>query len=462
MFRIPGRPQQLCSGWTRRDFLQVGASAALGLSLPHVLQAKSSGPSLGRAKNCILLFLTGGPPQHDTWDPKPDAPAEVRGEFRPIETSVPGTFISEKFPLLAQQAHRYCLVRSVVHGDSTHTSAGYTMLTGAEHSTPNIAEASAVRPSVKDHPHLGSLLSLLKPSSAGLPTFVSLPEIIKDAAVNTFPGQGGGFLGQRFDPFRIEANEPRTQLVAPTIAMPPELNLDRLNDRKLLLAKLDRQFAAKAAERNFREMDSFYSQALDIVRSPQAQAALDLEREPQKVRDRYGDHLFGKGCLLARRLIESGVRLATVYWHYEGPDDSPVWDTHGNNFDHLRKRLMPPTDQAVSALVEELAERSLLEETLVICMGEFGRSPKINAQAGRDHWPGVQSIMLAGGGVPAGTLYGSSDKLGGSPATDPVSPSDLFATFLHLLGVRHDTSITDLDGRVLPATSRNPVKGLLG
>jgi hypothetical protein len=465
MYRIVGDRQRLCSGWTRHDFLQVGVVGTLGLSLQGLLQAAepstTSGSSFGRAKNCILLFLTGGPPQHDTWDPKPDAPSEVRGEFRPIATSVAGIQISEMFPLLARQAHRYCLMRSVTHRDSTHTSAGYTMLTGVDHNTPNIAEASQVRPSAKDHPHLGSLLSLLKPSRAELPTFVSLPEIIKDAAVNEFPGQGGGFLGQRYDPFRIEANDERTQLIAPAISLPEGVTLERLHDRKALLRELDQQFAGAVAERRFGEIDSFYGRALDMVRSPAAQVALDLEREPAALRERYGEHLFGKGCLLARRLIESGVRLATVYWHYEGPDDSPVWDTHGNNFDHLRKRLMPPTDRAVSALLADLADRGLLDETLVICMGEFGRSPKINGQAGRDHWPGVQSIMLAGAGLPGGSVYGSSDKLGGAPATQPVTPADLFATLLHLLGVKHDTALTDLDGRVLPATNGTPLKDLL-
>jgi len=466
MWRIRGKPQHLCSGWTRRDFLQVGAAGALGLSLPGLLRADeqsgTSGRSFGRAKNCILLFLTGGPPQHDTWDPKPDAPVEVRGEFRPIATSTPGIHISEMFPLLAKEAHRYCIVRSVTHRDSTHTSAGYTMLTGVDHATPNVAEASAVRPSANDHPHLGSLLSLLKPARAGMPTFVSLPEIIKDAAVNTFPGQGGGFLGQRYDPFRVEANDEKTQLLAPTIALPLDVSIDRLQDRKLLLAELDQQFAGAIGDRQFTDVDAFNAKALDIVRSPQAQFALDLEREPSTVRRRYGGHLFGKGCLLARRLIEAGVRLATVYWHYEGPDDSPVWDTHGNNFAHLRKRLMPPTDQAVSALLADLAYLGLLDETLVICMGEFGRSPKINAQAGRDHWPGVQSIMLAGAGLPAGAVYGASDKIGGYPADKPVSPANLFATFLHLLGIKPDTPVTDLDGRVLPATSGAVLKDLLG
>lgn len=432
--------------------------------MPGLLRAAESPTprsSFGRAKNCILLFLTGGPPQHDTWDPKPDAPSEVRGEFRPIATSVPGIQISEMFPLLARQAHRYCLIRSVTHRDSTHTSAGYTMLTGIDHNTPNIAEASQVRPSAKDHPHLGSLLSLLKPSRAELPTFVSLPEIIKDAAVNEFPGQGGGFLGQRYDPFRIEANDDKTQLVAPAIALPEDVSIQRLHDRKALLADLDQKFAAAVGERRFGEIDSFYARALDMVRSPAAQKALDLNAEPASLRECYGDHLFSKGCLLARRLIEAGVRLATVYWHYEGPDDSPVWDTHGNNFDHLRKRLMPPTDRAVSTLLSDLEDRGLLDETLVICMGEFGRSPKINGQAGRDHWPGVQSIMLAGAGLPRGAVYGSSDKLGGAPATEPVSPGDLFATFLHLLGVKHDASLTDLDGRVVPATCGTPLNGLM-
>ena len=465
MLSIQAKPNRLCDSWSRRDFLQIGSLGCLGLALPELLQsqahaAQSSG-SFGRAKRCILLFLTGGPPQHDTWDPKPHAPIEIRGEFRPIATSVPGIQISEMFPLLARQAHKYCILRSVTHRDTTHTSAGYTMLTGAYHDNPNVADAAMVRPSAKDRPHLGSILTRTRRTTHGLPSFVSLPEIIKDAAVNEFPGQGAGFLGQRYAPLLVDGGADGN-LRPPEIGLSRGMTADRLTDRRGLLEQLDRSFARAQQNRHFEDLDAFHAQAIDMLRSPAAQKAFVLDDEPVAKRERYGEHLFGKGCLLARRLVEAGVQLVSVYWHYEGPEDSPVWDTHGNNFQHLRERLMPPADLAISALLLDLDERGMLDDTLVICMGEFGRSPKINNVAGRDHWPNVQSMMLAGAGIHSGTVYGSSDRIGGEPAENAVTPPDLFATFMHLLGLDPAMMLTDLDGRPIQATSGEPITALFG
>jgi arylsulfatase A-like enzyme len=215
------------------------------------------------------------------------------------------------------------------------------------------------------------------------------------------------------------------------------------------------------AQGQFDGLDAYHQQAFQMIGSAAARNAFDLDREPAQVREAYGPHLFGQGCLLARRLLEAGVLLTTVYWHYEGPDDSPVWDTHENNFRHLRERLAPPTDQAVSALLDDLSQRGLLDDTLVICMGEFGRSPKINAKAGRDHWPGVQSILLAGAGLPGGAVYGASDQHGGYPAENAVAPPDLFATFLHLLGIQPHAQLQDYQGRPIRATRGRPIEGLL-
>ena len=465
MLRILGRAYRACDGVPRRDFLRLGMLAPLALSLPALGARRSAAAeaqktsSFGRAKRCILLFLTGGPPQHDTFDCKPDAPAEVRGELQPIPTCVPSIQVSELFPKLAGQAEKFCIVRSVTHGDTTHTSAGYTMLTGVVHPKAGGQSSSMALPAPEDHPHVGALLSKARLGGSGVPSFISLPEVIKDAAVNEFPGQGGGFLGRAYDPVRIEANKERTAFAPPALVLPADVTGRRLTDRALLRGQLNDQVRRTEAMRN---LDGYYQRALSLLASSSLGNAFALDREPPQVRDRYGTHLFGQGCLLARRLVEAGVELVTVYWHYEGPDDSPVWDTHWNNFPHLRQRLAPPTDQAVSALVADLHERGLLDETLVVVMGEFGRTPKINGKGGRDHWPHVQSILLAGAGIPGGSVYGESDKQGAYPAEKPVTPADLIATVLHLLAVPRDMELRDLSGRPLRACSGEPVWGVLG
>jgi hypothetical protein len=432
--------------------LRVGA---LGLAWPPgAPAAPPGGHGFGRARRCVLLFLTGGPPQTDTFDPKPEAPAQVRGELRPIATAVPGVRVSELFPRLAARAGRLCLVRSVTHGDTVHTSAGYAMFTGVRHPLANSSSSGNVPPTPNDHPHFGSLLARARPPRGGVPAFATLPEVIRDANVNEFPGQGAGFLGKLCDPFRIEADAGGSGFRPPAIVLPPDVTPERLRDRRRLLARLDR--AAREVER-----DGLTAQAFDLLRAPGVRRAFLLDAEPDRVRDRYGPHLFGQGCLLARRLLEAGVALVTVYWHYEGPDDSPVWDTHEKNFPHLRHRLAPPADAACSALLDDLADRGLLGETLVIVMGEFGRSPGINPKGGRDHWPHAQTVLLAGAGVRGGNVYGSTDRHGAYPAGNPVTPADLVATFLHLLGVPPGLELHDRVGRPVPARTGAPVYGAL-
>ena len=450
-------------GPTRRAILRAGGLGAAGLLLVDWFTAKaathSSLDGFGRAKRCLLLFLTGGPPQLDTFDLKPEAPAEVRGELRPIATNVPGIRIGELCPRLATCADKYCIVRSVTHHDTVHTSAGYTMLTGVDHPLANTSTAANIRPNANDNPHFGSLLAKSRPPRDGTPAFVSLPEIIKDAGVNEFPGQSAGLLGKQYDPFRIEADEPRTGFQPPEIVLPADVNAERLDDRRQLLKGLDRAF--RDSDRRI-EGESLYQRAYDLIRSPAVQNAFRIDREPERVRATYGPHLFGQGCLLARRLLEAGVPLVTVYWHYEGPDDSPVWDTHENNFPHLRKRLMPPTDQAVAAVFDDLSVRGLLDDTLVIVMGEFGRTPRINKKGGRDHWPGAQSILLAGAGIRGGSIHGATDRIGAYPSAFPVSPVDLVATFLHLLGIPPDIEVHDRGGRPMRACHGTPIRPLLG
>jgi hypothetical protein len=454
MLRVLARRVTPCDGVSRRVFLT--AAAALGLA--RTAPAGPSPDGFGRARRCLLLFLTGGPPQLDTWDLKPDAPAEVRGELKPIATNVPGVRVSELLPRLARQADRCCVVRSVTHGDTVHTSAGYTMLTGVPHPKANGPTAALIRPTPDDHPHLGALLAKSRGARAGLPVAVSLPEYIRDANVNDFPGQDAGFLGRAYAPLRIDADEARQGFRPPEVVLPADVTAQRLEARGYLRRQLDRALRDAPAAA---EMDAWHAQALGLLRSPAVRRAFEIDREPDRLRESYGRHLFGQGCLLARRLLEAGVAFVTVYWHYEGPDDSPVWDTHENNFRHLRERLMPPTDRALAALLGDLAGRGMLDDTLVLVMGEFGRTPRVNAKAGRDHWPHVQSVLLAGAGVLAGSVYGSSDRRGAYPADQPVTPADLAATVLHLLGVPGDLEVRDRLGRPQRACAGRPVRGLV-
>jgi hypothetical protein len=466
MLTIKGPAQRLCDGFSRRDFLRLGGIGGLQLDLPVLRNASAAGPkpvstSFGRAKRCILLFLTGGPPQLDTWDPKPDAPEQIRGELKPIATNVPGIQISELLPRLARQADKYCIVRSVTHGDTVHTSAGYTMLTGAYHPKANAPSAKDIHPTPDDHPRVGSVLAKFRPSASGVPVFASLPEVIKDAGVNVFPGQDAGFLGSRFGPFAIQGDPANGRFITPNIELPADVTAERLAHRRTLAARLDEVLRLSDRLSASGDVDAFREQAVALIRAPAVRQAFELGREPERLRDAYGKHLFGKGCLLARRLLEAGVALVTVYWHYEGPDDSPVWDTHENNFPHLKQRLAPPADQAFATLLEDLSARGLLADTLVVCMGEFGRSPRINAKGGREHWASVQSVVLAGAGIAGGSVYGSSDRIGAYPGDNPVTPPELTATILHLLGVRADLEVQDRLGRPLRICEGKPIQGLL-
>ena len=328
VFDIKAAPRGLCDGTTRRDFLRVGALGSLGSFLPGSLSAAprsiANSSGFGRAKRCLLLFLTGGPPQLDTWDLKPDAPAEIRGELRPIATTVPGLHISELFPRLAGQSDKYCILRSVTHQCTVHTPAGYAMLTGAEHPIINAKSATEIRPSPEDRPHVGSLLARFRPERSGVPTFATLPEIIKDDAVNEYPGQGGGFLGKLYDPLRIDADVANKTFRVPALSLPPGMTAARLQERRTLLPLLNGQLRQVESRGAFANLDSHYLQAYRLIGSPAVQRALELHHEPQRVREAYGPHLFGQGCLLARRLLEAGVSLVTVYWQYEGPHRRPT------------------------------------------------------------------------------------------------------------------------------------------
>jgi hypothetical protein len=395
--------------------------------------------------------MWGGPSQLDTWDPKPDAPAEVRGEFRPIATRIPGVSICEHFPRLAQLADRYAIIRSMTHDDSAHLSSVHHILTGRL--APKV-KSDADPPSRRDSPAIGSALARLRPGGVALPPFVTMPWIVSHPAApgGKAPGQHAGWLGPAYDPFVLTTNPAAPNFTVPALARPAEVTAERLDARRELLASLDVRVPS---------LEGFagsLQRAMDLLTSDAARRAFDLSREPAGLRDRYGRHIHGQCLLLARRLIEAGVRLVCVNWHQDGQF---FWDTHQNNFAGLKHRLMPPTDQAYSALLEDLSQRGLLDETLVVWVGEFGRSPRINrANAGREHHPGCYSAVLAGGGVRGGQVHGRSDHHAAYPAADPVSPADLAATIYHALGVPPDATLQDREGRPAVLTEGRPVMAL--
>jgi hypothetical protein len=457
--RFRGRIPWPCGGPTRREALRVGGLSALGLSWPELLRARAAGPAPGggTAKSCIVLFLMGGPPQHSTWDPKPDAPAEVRGEFGPTDTTVPGVRVSSLFPRVARQADKLCLLRAVSTGDNAHSSSGYYMLTGVPHAPKNVENANPGPPN--DWPNLGAVVRRLRGDRGGLPAAVRLPMHIFNTDSSVWPGQDAGLLGRASDPWLFRCAPGSGDVRVPEFTLAADVPVHRLADRRDLLRRLDRAVAAAADG----EFDRQAAQAFDLLGSPRARAAFDLGREPPAVRDRYGRHHFGQSCLLARRLVEAGVALVQVNWYRgpEEPSDAPCWDSHAREGQRLKTVLAPPADQGFSALLEDLAQRGLLGETLVVCMAEFGRTPRLNGAGGRDHWGHVFSIALAGGGVRGGQVYGASDRHGGQPREGRVSPQDLTATVLHCLGFAPDAEVRDQLGRPFPASRGEVIRGIL-
>ncbi len=460
-----GRLFSLNNRVCRRRLLQLGALGGIGLTAPQLLRARSfstqnASPKFGRAKRCILVFLNGGPSQIDMWDMKPHASTEIRGELSPIPTIVPGTQICELLPLAAQQTDKFKIVRSVTHPCSVHTTGVYTMLTGTVHNTPKVDQTEAL-PS--DHPHMGSVVSLVRGWQNALPPFVTLPMLFRAPPVTgIWAGQNAGFLGRTHDPFVIQGNKQTAAFTAPAISIPPGMNLDRLDDRRSLLRQLSPQTTAEAAG-GVDGLDMFYDQAFSLLQSRRFSQAMDLSREPDELRDRYGRHLFGQGLLLARRLSEADIPLVTIYWIDPTPAGAGggEYDSHGRIYHHMRNRLVPPTDRALSALFHDLSAKGMLDDTLVVVMGEFGRSPRINPEAGRDHWPQVQSIIMAGAGITGGAIYGASDRIAGEVAQAPVTPPDLTQTIFHLLGVPEDFELHDLQGRAIRTCTGTPVQGLL-
>jgi hypothetical protein len=388
---------------------------------------------------------------------KPDAPREIRGEFKPIATRVPGVAIAEHLPRLAALANRYALVRSVHHRDNDHAIGTYLALTGYSH--PKNAILGIEPPATPlDMPSLGSVVSKLRRVDKPLFSYITLGDL-RHFGNNDSMGQNAGCLGKVYDPFTVPFVRPLTGAldIQGVASLWGEVDSFRLDGRRELLQQMNRVAPLLETTAATHNRDGFTQRAYQLLGSPASRNAFDLAKEPQKVRDAYGPTPFAQNCLLARRLVEAGVPMTTVYSF--GNRD---WDTHGNNFQNLKNTLLPPTDQAVSALLNDLDSRGLLDETLVVWMGDMGRTPRINKDAGRDHWSFCYSVVLAGGGVRGGQVYGSSDRAAAYPSTNPVSPADIAATIYHCLGIDSRAHITDQQGRPFVVCTGKPVPALLG
>jgi hypothetical protein len=435
------QPQLVCPGpvrISRRDLLQVGAIGLMGMTLPRILQAQSHPATKGlvpRADSCILIFLNGGPSHLDMWDMKPAAPKEIRGEFQPIATSLTGVQFSEHLPRLARWMHQCALVRSVHHSvNNSHAAAVYAGLTGHDRGE----KGGGAKPT--DYPAIGSVLSLRRPPRTPVVPFVSMPYITAEGAGGPpQPGFFGGWLGRTYDPLFVLRDPNSPAFGMPELGPGQDVSAQRMAARKLLIGSLEGG-SRRRLDRQLQDMDGFRARAFDLLTAPATQKAFRIDQEPLKVRESYGRNIYGQSVLLARRLIEAGTRLACISW---APDANATWDTHGGNFTSLKTRLLPQLDAAVSSLLHDLVSRGLLERTLVVVMGEFGRSPKINPGAGRDHWNFCYSLLLAGGGIKAGLVHGASDRIGGRPSQSPVTPADVIATVYQCLGIPADLELFD-------------------
>lgn len=434
-------PQQLPGGFRHRDgvarrqVLRIGGTGLLaGLALPDLLrlQSEAAHDRPARAKACIFLMLEGGPSHIDMWDLKPDAPAEIRGPYQPIATSVPGTFISQLLPLCAQVAEKFTILRSHSHKDNGHQTGRHWVLTGYP---PSFADGQAKGvPFNEVYPSLGSIVSRELGSQSAVPAYVEMPNPL---------GPGGpGFYGAKFAPFTIDNDPVEADFKVRDLQVPEAATGQRFDRRRRMLAGLERLSAGQAAAGKPASFSSFYERALDLVTSPAARQAFDLQREPPSVREKYGHTSIGQCALLARRLVEAGARFIGI--------DHGSWDTHFDNFTSHEKALVPPTDRALWALLTDLDERGMLDETLVVMMGEMGRTPRINNMAGRDHWSQCQTVILAGGGTKRGVVVGETDGTASYPTTTPHGIQDLLRTIFHLLGIDCDKTYYTPLGRPVP------------
>ncbi|MBX3444166.1 MAG: DUF1501 domain-containing protein [Planctomyces sp.] len=440
-FLGPGEAQT-CTGTTRRDFLQVGALGAIGLTLPAYLQAKQQAAPTSDDRSCIMIFNLGAPSQLDTFDMKPDAPSEIRGPFQAISTASPEFHLSEILPRHAEVADRFSLVRSCHHTSAAVHDAGWQVM-----QTGRIFSGGI------NTPHVGSVVSFLKGRKTDLPPFVLLPEPMGRGGGNLPSGQAAGFLGKAQDPFALMADPSQAAFQVPDLLPPQEIGTVRLDRRRKMRAIVDQAVSDFEASENAALLDNNFQAAFRLMTSTQAREAFDLSQEPTEVRERYGMNRFGQCCLLSRRLIEAGVRFVTINTFLTVFDEI-TWDIHGSkpftSIEGMRDIVAPMYDQAYSALIADLAQRGLLDSTLVCNLAEFGRTPRVNPAGGRDHWPQCYTVYFAGGGVRGGRAIGASDPIGAVPADRPVQPGDVVATIFHSLGLDPEGTLPGPAGRPFP------------
>jgi hypothetical protein len=432
--------QRRCDGVSRRDFIRVGALSFVGLSLTDLfcLQAAAAdGGASAKAKSVILLWMDGGPAHTDTWDPKPNAPSDIRGEFKPISTNADGIQICELLPKMAKQMDKVALLRTVAHNEGAHERAQHLMLTGW-HPLPSLV-----------YPSMGAVVAKELGPVGALPPYVAIP------SSSFASGYGGsGYLEASFNPFSVGSDPNNQHFSVRDVSLPSGMTVERFDRRRSLLQALDSSFKRFDGTAVQASRDSFYTRAYDIISSPQAKKAFDIAEEPANVRDRYGRTSFGQSCLLARRLVEAGVRFITVAMG--------GWDTHSDNFKELRDHLLTPVDNGYSALLDDLHQRGLLDSTLVVWMGEFGRTPQVNQLAGRDHWPDTMSVLFSGAGVKGGQVIGATDSEGGKPVDRKVAPEDVATTIYEKLGIDYQKQYMTPQNRPIKIiTGGEPIKELV-
>ncbi len=462
-------PSTACASYhaslmNRRDALRVGGLGLLGLTMPGLLRAEAllaAQPKLkARAKSVIFLFQWGGPSHLDMFDMKPDAPEGIRGPYKPISSSADGIQVSEKLPRTAKVMDKVTLIRSVNHTMKNHNSAGYYALTG--HAPPS--DDQRLRDSLDLFPGYGSMVDRLAPSNGELPTAISYPHIIADGSAT--PGQHASFLGKKHDPLLVLQDPNSSGFSLPELSLPQGVTFERMQARRELQQLVDAQsrLMDSAAARG---MDGYYERAMSMLQSPKLRDAFNLSAESEKIRESYGRTTYGQSCLLARRLVEAGTKFVTAYFSDNiggQKTDSGGWDTHGFNntrmFPIVEKWHLPITEQTLPTLLTDLDERGLLDSTLVVWMGEFGRTPTINKNSSRDHWPSCYTTLLAGAGIKRGYVHGASDKTGSYPAEDPVRPDDIAATIYYALGIDPQSELRTAGDRPVAATDGKPITSL--
>ena len=457
MFRLDAdRAVEFCDGLRRRDFLHAGSLPLLGLGLQQMFGLKAMGAvdSAKSEMNCIFLMLVGGPSQLDTWDMKPNAPIEIRGPYKPIKTNVAGIEISENFPRMAKHADKYAIIRSVHHTAAAVHDTGHQMM-----QTGRLFQGGV------EHPHMGCVLGKLKGPKGDVPPHVLLPRTIGNTGGNMPHGQNAGFLGKMYDPFVLNSDPSDPNFRVPDMLPPDYLPPLRVDRRRNWRELVDKSVSKFETSQDARLLDATFQQAYTLMSSAKAREAFELHREPEAVREKYGNNRFGQSCLLARRLIEAGVRFVTVNM-FETVFDEITWDIHGSKpfspISCYRDLVGPMFDMAYSSLLQDLSERGLLKTTMVVGTGEFGRTPKVNPAGGRDHWPQCWSMLAAGGPWKGGQVIGASDEIGGYPKDTPVTPAMVAATVYQGLGINLETELAGAQGRPIPLVDRGvePIRQL--